>query len=426
MKEYLAPSRAAITVVGLGDNGCAGLPSHAFNSIISAQVLIGAERFLAFFPQFSGIKIPLKGKISEIMDQAIEYSYEYNVCILASGDPLFYGVGSLLLKKIRDHSLINFIPSPTCVQIAFSKLKINYEEARVLSFHGKKKLGGLVTELQHYKQVAILTDPHNNANAIANYLLKYNEVHWKVYLCQNLQAVDESIQEFANMEELASYYAERVGPFDSMVGPYPLEVLILIKKKDEMIAKANTKEEELILEEGLFTKKEVRAISLDELELSAEDYCWDIGAGLGSVTIAMARQAWKGTVLAVEENNSRVAIIEKNLITSKVDNVILQVGSAPEILKSEIFKQDPQAIFVGGTGKKMEQILSYCYQRLSSGGRLVLNAVTLDSVSSAYKILKELNGQVEVTMVNVAKGIPLKEYLRYHAYNPVHVFKIKK
>ena len=108
----------AVTVIGIGDDGCLGLSSRATNAVARAQVLVGGERHLAFFPQFKGERIVLKDKLGEALERVAERAQEHDVCVLASGDPLFYGVGALLNKKVGA-AHVEVVPQPSAIECAF-------------------------------------------------------------------------------------------------------------------------------------------------------------------------------------------------------------------------------------------------------------------------------------------------------------------
>ncbi|MGH7966879.1 MAG: precorrin-6Y C5,15-methyltransferase (decarboxylating) subunit CbiT, partial [Candidatus Binatia bacterium] len=134
-------------------------------------------------------------------------------------------------------------------------------------------------------------------------------------------------------------------------------------------------------EHGLITKAEVRVLSLARLALSETDTVWDIGAGSGAVAIEAALLAPQGRVVAVEKNAGDVAIIRQNLEQFKVSNVTVIAGRAPQVLHD--LTSAPDAVFIGGSGGEMTEVIQVSLARLSDGGRLVINAVTIDNLAAA-------------------------------------------
>src|SRR5262249_10555799 len=151
------------------DDGCAGLTARAVNAVAAAEVLAGGERQLAFFPQFKGERIVLKDKLGDSLDRLAELAHEHTVAILASGGPLFFGVGALVLKKIgAEH--VEIVPAPSSVQLAFARAGLKWDDAAFLSLHGRPRTG-LLTRLRRVAKVALFTDEENSPRWVASHLL---------------------------------------------------------------------------------------------------------------------------------------------------------------------------------------------------------------------------------------------------------------
>lgn len=403
--------RRAVTVIGIGDDGCASLSARAAGAVAAAQVLVGGERHLSFFPQFSGERIVLKGGLTATLDRVAELAGEHNVCILASGDPLFFGVGGLVVTRLgAEH--VEILPQPSAMQWAFARVGLKWEDATLLSVHGRPR-EGFVTRLKRAAKAACFTDPTNSPPVLARQMLDHGETAWQAWVCENLAGPGERVRSFT-LEELAA--CPDVGP---------LNVLILIRTDpnwrpppvvpflhEDAFAKRMPKK-------GLITKREVRLLSLAALELRPASVVWDVGAGSGSVAIEAAMFASEGRVYAIELDPEGVAICQDNIKTHGVDNVRVVAGRAPEALAD---LEDPDAVFVGGSKGSLHEIVEVAVKRLRPGGRLVVNAITLDNVGEAYQSFRQLGLAPEVMMVNIARGEPLASYLRYEALNPIHIF----
>ncbi|TGJ98433.1 precorrin-6y C5,15-methyltransferase (decarboxylating) subunit CbiE [Leptospira langatensis] len=405
----------AVTVVGIGDDGCVGLSSKAMGAVARARVLAGGERHLDFFPQFDGERIVIKGDLLKSADRIAELSAEHTVCVLASGDPLFFGIGTLIIRKVgKEH--VEFIPAPSSIQNAFSRIGVKWDDAEILSFHGRP-IKGLITKLQTLSKLACLTDDSNSPSKIAKYLLSYGESDWRVFVCENLCGKEERIREFT-VEELS----ETEGISD-------LNVLILLRKNPDwrptplLPFQGEDEYAKRLPKKGLITKKEVRILSLSALELRPDSVVWDIGAGSGAVSIEAAKIAREGRVHAIEIDPEGIEICEQNILSHKADNVSIIHGRAPEALEG---LEEPDAVFIGGSKGSLNEIIHFSLARLKTGGCLVVNAITLDNVSEAYQIFRELGYLPEVTLVQISRGQKLADYLRYEALNPIHIFKIRK
>ena len=414
-QNEMRAKRHAVVVVGVGDDGCAGLSSRGVNAVTSAQVLAGGERHLAFFPQFKGERIVLKDKLSDAIDRLAQLANEHNVCVLASGDPLFYGVGAMIVNKLgAEH--VEIVPHPSSMQWAFARAGLKWDDATLISLHARSR-EGFVTRLKRCAKAGCFTDNENTPRVLAQHMLSFGESQWKAWVCENLGGANERVRTFT-LEELAA--CENIDP---------LNVLILQRTEanwkkppsipylhEDTFAKRMPKK-------GLITKREVRLLSLAAMQLNPASVIWDIGAGSGSVSIEAALTAYEGRAYAIEVDPEGVAICRENVQTFGVDNVRVIEGRAPEALKD---LEPPDAVFVGGSKGSMREIVNVAMERLKPGGRLVVNAITFENVGETYSALKELKLNPDVVLLNVARGEPLAHYLRYEALNPIHVFSVTK
>jgi precorrin-6Y C5,15-methyltransferase (decarboxylating) len=407
--------RRAVTLIGIGDDGCAGLSARAANAVAAAQVLVGGERHLEFFPQFAGERLVLKGKLTETLARVAELAHEHNVAILASGDPLFFGIGALAIHKLgAEH--VEVLPAPSSMQLAFARAGLKWDDAQFLSLHGRAR-EGLLTRLRSLHKVALFTDEENSPRWIATHLVAHGQTAWRAWLCENLGGADERVRQFT-VEELAA-----------CEDAAPLNVLILQRSDEawrEPPAISFLHEDDFakrMPKKGLITKREARLLSLAMLQLRPSSIVWDVGAGSGSVSIEAALLAPRGQVFAVEIDPEGVEICRDNVRAHGVDNVRVIAGRAPEAL-AEL--PDPDAVFVGGSKGSMAEIIDVALARLNDGGRLVVNAITLENVGETYKCLRDKGKEPDVILLSVSRAEPLARYMRYEAQNPIHIFAVNK
>jgi precorrin-6Y C5,15-methyltransferase (decarboxylating) len=404
-----------VTVVGMSDCGCGSLTAQAVNAVSRAQALVGGERHLAFFPQFEGVKLPVKGNITEVIKQVEELSQENHVVVLSSGDPMYFGIGGLLVKKLGLDN-VDIVAHPGSVQLAFSKIGMNWDDALTLSLHGRPRKG-FITRIQTRHKIAVFTDAENSPQSIAGYMLSFGENNWKAWVCEHLGGPEERVRTFS-IEELSK-----------TEGISGLNILILIRdhhraRARPVIAFLHEDEfEKRVPKKGLITKREARLLSLGFMSLKKDSVVWDIGAASGSVSIEAAKLCTEGTVYAVEVDHESVQICKENLITHKLDNVEVIEGRAPEALRG---LPNPDAVFVGGSKGSMREILEFCLKQLNTDGRLVVNAVTFENVQETYQYFKEMDLDPEVVLLSVSRGVPLASYHRYEALNPIHIFAVRK
>jgi precorrin-6Y C5,15-methyltransferase (decarboxylating) len=407
--------RRAVTLIGIGDDGCAGLSSRAVNAVMSAAVLVGGERQLEFFPQFSGERVVLKGGVGKALERVAELCEEHNVCILASGDPLFFGVGGSVIRRLGAQN-VHVIPQPSSVALAFARAGLPWDDADVISLHGRP-LDGLLGRLRRCAKVAVLTDDENSPPRIAVHLIAHDENGWGAWVCEHLGGADERVRAFS-LQELAS-----------VRDIAPLNVLLLVRSDpswrpppaipflhEDAFAKRMPKK-------GLITKREVRLLSLASLAIRPDSVVWDIGAGSGSVSIEAALLAPEGRVYAIEVDPEGVEICRENVRAHAVDNVTVVAGRAPEAL-TEL--PQPDAVFVGGSKGSMDEIIDLALQRLRPGGRLVANAITLENAAEAYATFKRHGLTPDVSLLQVSRAEPLARYMRFEALNPIQIFAVSK
>jgi precorrin-6B C5,15-methyltransferase / cobalt-precorrin-6B C5,C15-methyltransferase len=407
--------RRAVTLVGIGDDGCAGLTSRAVNAITSAQVLVGGERHLAFFPDFRGERLVLEGGLGAVLDRVAALAEEHHVCVLASGDPLLFGVGSLVIKKVGA-AHVEVIPQPSSMQLAFARAGLKWDDAALLSVHGRT-MEGLLARLRRCAKAALFTDPDNSPARIATQMVDHGETGWQAWVCENLGGPDERVRTFP-VAELAE--VTDIGPLNVLVlqradpGWRPPPAIPFLH--EDAFAKRMPKK-------GLITKREVRLLSLAALHIRPASVVWDIGAGSGSVTIEAALLAPEGRVYAIEVDPEGVEICRDNLRTHGIDNARVIAGRAPEALAG---LEPPDAVFVGGSKGSMAEIIEVALERLKPGGRLVVNAITLENASEAYQTFRSRGLVPEVMLLQVARAEPLAHYLRYEALNPIQVFAVTR
>ena len=401
-----------VVVVGIGDDGCAGLSARAVNAVAQAQVLVGGQRHLEFFPQFAGERITLKDGIGPALERVAQLAQENQVCVLASGDPLFFGVGTLVARKVgAEH--VQFLPHLSSAQLAFARIGVAWHDAEFLSLHGRPR-EGFANRIRRSLKIAVLTDGENSPAAIARHLIDWGQPGLTAWVCENLDGPDERVRRFT-LEELSR--CEDVSALNVLVllrdGAVPQPITYL---HEDAFAKRMPKN-------GLITKREARLLSLAALELRPDSTVWDIGAGSGSVGIEAAMIASRGRVFLIEIDPEGAAICRDNAKLHGTDNVRVVEGRAPEALEG---LDAPDAVFVGGSKGSLEEIISVALAKLRPAGRLVVNAITLDNVGEAYSAFRARGITPELTVLNVSRGAPLARYLRYEAQNPIHIFAVTR
>lgn len=414
-----------IYIVGIGNEGRESLSPVALALVEKADLLIGGERQLEFFPEHRAEKMVVKSNLKELVARLQEEKAAKQIVVLASGDPNFYGIAKYLLGKLPKGE-IEIIPNVSAMQWAFARIKESWDDAAFLSVHGRT-LDRLCDVVRTNSKIGLFTDEEHSPAVIAKTLLQAGITNYRAYVCEELCGARERVTE-TSLEALAEMETS------------PLNTLILIREAGADTPSSGSPvtghrspglplgipEEEFHHrkpKKGLITKAEVRVLSLAKMRVQEESIVWDIGAGSGSVAIEAALIARKGAVYAIEKNEEDAELVKLNIEKFGTPNVTILRATAPDGL--EAFP-DPDAVFVGGSGGFMREILTVSGRRLRQGGRIVVNAITLENLSEAYTALKELGWEIEITLVNVARSKELLEMLAFEALNPIYIITAKR
>ncbi len=387
--------------MGVGADG--SLPPAGERLVEEADILFGGERLLEMFREARGEKFAIKRNLSEVEERIRENLGRRKLVVLASGDPNFFGIGGYLAKKLgKEH--VEVIPNVSSMQLAFARIKESWEDAAFVSVHGRGP-EEILQALSRSRKIAVLTDERWNPGAVARFLLERGVSGVRAYLCENLGAEGERVEETSLSElSLKREFA-------------PLSLLLLLREREPERA-FGIPEGEFAHRRGLITKQEIRAIALSKLGLSERSIVWDIGAGSGSVSIEASFLVRKGRVFAVERDPEQIELLAENIRKFEAWNVEVIRAEAPEGLDE---LPDPDAVFIGGSGGRMEEILDVVCRRLKPGGRIVINAATLESMSAAAEGLRRRGFEVEIALVNVARSKALADLTLFKALNPVFV-----
>jgi precorrin-6Y C5,15-methyltransferase (decarboxylating) len=394
-----------VKVIGIGDDGKQSLSNQALKWVEEADLLVGGRRHLAFFPEFSGDKVIIQGGLSSILDRIKQASDDRQVVVLASGDPLFYGIGGHIVKKLgRDRVEVH--PYLSSIQLAAARMGENWQKAKIESLHGRS-LHGLIQRISGQELIILLTDQHNTPQRIAQYLLDYQMSEYKAFVAENLGSKDERCT-WWTLSELAQATCS------------PLNVLILKQKADSPKWSLGIPDHEFAQrrpDKGLITKREIRVVSLAELQIRPDSIVWDIGAGSGSVSVEATKLAPYGQVYAIEKNMHDLPNIYQNQKKFRTEFTVVH-SKAPEGLDK---LPDPDAIFIGGSGGNLKEILQTCCERLRPDGRIVMNAATFETMHISQTFLKEKGFRVSTTLMQTARSKPIAQLTRLEGLNPVFI-----
>jgi precorrin-6Y C5,15-methyltransferase (decarboxylating) len=416
-----ATSESKIVIVGIGDDGLAGLTESARTTVTQADVILGAEPILERLGSISTSArfVSLDPNMPRALSQVREALSAKHPVLISYGDPLFYGVARYLTERLGKDRF-EIIPHVSSMQLAFARVKESWEDAYLTSLDGRP-IETVIDRIRVADKVGLFSGDECPPYRLARALLDQGIDYFRAYVCEHLGQPDERVTQ--------AELAELIGTeFD------PLHVLILVRQSGRPDRAARQSRHRLFgnsddvfhqsrPKRGLITQSETRAIALAQLDVRPASVVWDIGAGSGSVAIEAAQLASQGTVYAIEPDPNDLALLQANAEAFGVPNVRPIAGRAPACL-AEL--PEPDAIFVGGTGRQVGAVLRAAFERLGPGGNLVVNVATIDALAIAHQVLKERAGDVRVWNIQLARGIDQMDRVRFQAVNPTFLLAVTK
>ncbi|NRA70842.1 MAG: precorrin-6y C5,15-methyltransferase (decarboxylating) subunit CbiE [Gammaproteobacteria bacterium] len=407
-----------IDVIGLGVSDKALLSSEAQLAIRSGAVVIGSARQLAtvnhLFEAQQKIELPKLSELKKLLGQYADQA----VVILASGDPLHYGIGRWLVKQVGREAL-NFHPAVSSIQAACHHLGLALQDVEVLSLHGRgiEKIRRSFKAQQH---LVILTDQHSQPARLAQECLDSGYGASTLWVCELLGYPQQRIRQFSVDQLLNDQELE----FD------PLHVTVIDVQGLGQRPQFPGFADHLFITgqpdgKGMITKREVRLMILSLLAPAVDDIIWDIGAGCGSVAIELAYWQPRATIHAIEHHPQRLSCLAQNRDKfGVVDNLLIVEGRAPQQLAD---LPNANKVFIGGSDGELNQLLQQTWQQLPINGVLVASAVTEQTKAQFIAFSADVeHGDCETMSLAVSRGQTLAGQLMYKPNYPVTLFKITK
>ena len=404
-----------IQVIGMGLDGPAGLPVSIQNLIDQAAILAGSDRLLSHFPHHPAQRWSLTG-LEERLVAHLQHPHPELVVVFTSGDPLFFGLGRQLLQVLPP-AMLTFHPHPSSLQLAFSRIKQPWQEATLISAHGRS-LDRLAQCLKTGDDlIAILTDPIHTPGTIARFIQDLDlPTHYQLWVCENLGGAAERVQivALAAAQEM-TFAALNVVILQRLTEPPVLKELPLIGIPDRYFLSFRDRP-------GLMTKREIRVHILAELALQPGQIFWDVGAGTGSVSIEVARLTPGCQIWAIEQTSAGCHLIQQNSHRFAVPQITVVQGTAPDALAD---LPRPDRVFVGGSRRQLQAILDHCTQSLLPQGRIVVALATLENAAAIMPWLAEhpdWAGQFQ--QIALSRSADVGAYTRWTPLNPVTLVSI--
>ncbi|MEM7253073.1 MAG: precorrin-6y C5,15-methyltransferase (decarboxylating) subunit CbiE [Pseudomonadota bacterium] len=393
MKRWLA-------IVGIGEDGLRGLSGAARGVVENAEVVVGGQRHLAMCESSTAKKISWPSPFSALVSTLLAHRGD-RVCVLATGDPFCYGVGSTLVREIAIDEMWVY-PSPSAFALARARLGWSAQDISELSVHGRA-FANIELAIQPEHRFLVLSHDETTPRAIAAKLVERGFGPSTVTVLEHLGGDAERIR----AQAAGAFSLDDIAPFNTVAVHCHAAPDASIRSTVPGLA------DDAFRSDGQLTKRMVRAVTVSALQPLPGQLLWDVGAGCGSVAIEWLRAAPGTHAIAIESRADRAELIRVNAASLGVPGLSIHCATAPEVLRS---LPPPDAVFIGG-GVTVDGVLDECMQALRPGGRLVVNAVSLEGGAALVDAHRQWAG--ELATIATAHARPTGGFMGFVPARPV-------
>ncbi|HWM02025.1 MAG TPA: precorrin-6y C5,15-methyltransferase (decarboxylating) subunit CbiE [Actinophytocola sp.] len=394
-----------ITVVGIGADGWDGLSAAARRAVAEAEVVLGSARQLALLPPSEARHVAWPSPMLPAVEPLLAEHAGRRVCVLASGDPMLFGIGGTLVRLLGA-SALRVVPHPSSVSLACARLGWPAEDVDVVSLVGRPVESLVVTP---NRRVLVLSADGETPGRVAELLCAKGFGPTAMTVLEELGGPGERRWDGTAVTWSGSSGGLNLVALDCRVEPGV-----------SPLGRGFGLPDEVFEHDGQLTKREVRAVTLAALRPLPGQLLWDVGAGAGSVGIEWMRSHPSCRAVAVEAVGERAARIERNARALGVPALTVVTGRAPAALAD---LPRPDAVFVGG-GVTGEGVLEACWAALPAGGRLVANAVTLESEAVLARWQRAVGGAL--TRVEISRAGPVGGLTGWRPMMPVTLWEVAR
>jgi precorrin-6Y C5,15-methyltransferase (decarboxylating) len=385
-----------LSIVGIGEDGLDGLTPIARRIVEGAELLAGGERHLALVPTGAAERMVWATPFADNLDRLAAYRGR-SVCVLASGDPMWFGVGATLARCFGIEQ-IQVVAHPGAFSLAAARLGWALHETRCLSIHGRP-FEAIFLHLTPGARLLLLAEDGTSAARLAARLITLGLGETEISVFEHLGGADEHCRTAI----AAQWSIARTADLNTIAVALPARW-----PGQPPRACVPGLPDEAFLHDGQLTKREVRAVTLAALAPWPGAHLWDVGSGCGSIAIEWCRAG--GTASAIEQNAERCRMIGLNALALGVPHLDLHQGAAPQVLGE--LTSVPDALFIGG-GLSVPGVIEACWTALRPGGRMVANAVTGEG--EALLLAWQARNGGGLTRLSVAR---LESTGRFHSWHP--------
>ncbi len=350
-----------LAVIGIGEDGLAGLSPAARALLENAEVLVGGARHLAFAPEDGRVRLTWTRPLARLIEDILGHRGR-RVAVLATGDPLHYGIAVTLARHVPIREM-TILPAPSAFSLAGARLGWPRTSVRCLTLHGRP-LDLIQAEIQPGAKLLILSADGATPKALARLLDQRGYGRSRIVVFEHMGGPKE--RRIAG--EAATWHDQAIADFNTVA------IECVADPGTPIFSRAPGLPDDAFRHDGQITKREMRAITLSALRPVPGQLLWDVGAGCGSVSIEWLRCDPANRAIAIERNPARLRLIADNAAALGTPGLEIVAGEASAALGD---LTAPEAIFVGG-GLARDGLMALCWDRLKPGGRLVANAVTLE------------------------------------------------
>jgi precorrin-6B C5,15-methyltransferase / cobalt-precorrin-6B C5,C15-methyltransferase len=401
-------SRRWLSIIGIGEDGVDGLSPVARRLIGDAELVVGGRRHLQLADTIIGGErlpwpSPMDGAYAEI-----ERRRGRSVAVLASGDPFHYGVGSVLASRFSADEMLS-IPQPSAFSLAASRMGWALQETALVSLHGRA-LERIIPHLQPGARILALTWDETTPESVARLLATRGMGRSRITVLEALGGPRERIRS----AEAEAFDLSEVNPLNTIA-------VEIVAEPGTMLNGLAPGLDDIVFEhDGQLTKREIRAVTLSALSPRHGERLWDIGLGAGSIAIEWLLQHPSLKAIGIEERADRASRAARNAASLGVPELEIVTGRAPEALSN---LEAPDAVFIGG-GMSDTGVFETAWAALKPGGRLVANAVSLETEALLLKLFAVHGG--ELIRLQVARAESVGTMTGWRPAMPVTQWRVRK
>jgi precorrin-6B C5,15-methyltransferase / cobalt-precorrin-6B C5,C15-methyltransferase len=396
-----------LAIVGIGEDGLEGLTPAARRLIAQAAFIVGGKRHLALAGPLKAETMSWPSPIENALD-AIEAHRGRSVCVLASGDPFFFGVGAMLMRRFIADEMTS-IPAPSAFALAASRIGWSQQDCALLTLHGRP-LEAIIPYLQPGARIIALSWDDATPAKLAALLTQRGMGRSKLTVCEAMGGPSERIRTTG-----AQHFA-----LDNVSALNTIALEVVSEHGARVLPRTVGLPDGWFEHDGQITKREIRAMILSSLAPRRGDLLWDVGSGSGSIAIEWMLADPTNKAVAIEARADRAERIARNALSFGVPGLLVVTGEAPQVFAG---LAAPDAIFIGG-GASAPGMIERALGALAPGGRLVINAVTLETQAACVDWRARWGG--ELAQIAIAHAEPVGRYSGWRAAMPIVQWRLVK